>query len=90
MSLSNIGFAKQIKTYFKDRAPEFLVAKKEYTEVDIERKTEKCNRYFEEMHACVQKHGWNDNYCQVGAKAKYDQCVMKRDKMMRIREESLC
>ena len=27
---------------------------------------------------CVQKHGWNDNHCQVTVKPKYDRCIIKR------------
>ena len=84
MSLSSVGLGKQTKNYFRDRLPEFLVAKKEYTEKDIERKTQKCDRIFEEMHECIQKHGWNDNHCQANAKSRYDRCIIKRDKMINI------
>ena len=52
---------------------------KVYTEEDYKRKVEKCEHLFDELHECVQKHGWNDNHCQAVIKPKYDQCIVKRD-----------
>ena len=48
-------------------------------------KTKKCEDLFEKLHYCVQKHGWNDNHCQVTIKPKYDRCIIKRvrDRLLR-------
>lgn len=48
------------------------------TQRDIDAKIKRCEELFESMHFCVQKHGWNDNHCQVTVKPKYDRCIMKR------------
>jgi hypothetical protein len=48
------------------------------TQEDIDGKTKKCEALFEQLHMCVQKHGWNDNHCQVTVKPKYDRCIIKR------------
>ena len=48
MSLSNVGLRKQINDFF------FFNGKaKNYTQKDIDRKGEKCEKLFEELHLCV-------------------------------------
>ena len=77
MSLSDIGLKKQVKAFFGwDNT-----TNKAYTEDDYNSKVEKCEYLFEELHDCVKKHGWNDNHCQAVIKPKYDQCIVKRDKI---------
>ena len=76
MALSDIGFKKQLKSFFGLGKPDKL-----YTEEDYDRKAAKCEDLFEELHDCVKKHGWNDNHCQAVIKPKYDQCIIKRDKI---------
>ena len=34
-----------------------------YTQEDVDKKAERCEELFEELHECAQKHGWNDNHC---------------------------
>ena len=58
MALSDIGLKKQIKSFLGLNGPS-----KVYTEDDYDRKEKKCEDMFEELHECVQKHGWNDNHC---------------------------
>jgi len=82
MSISNVGLRKQISDYFF-----FNKKAKNYTQEDIDRKAQKCEKLFEELHFCVQKHGWNDNHCQVTIKPKYDRCIIKRDKMINAFQE---
>ena len=82
MSISNVGIRKQINDFF------FFKGKaKNYTQKDIDEKTQKCDRLFEDLHLCVQKHGWNDNHCQGTIKPKYDRCIIKRDKMITALQE---
>jgi hypothetical protein len=73
MSISNVNLRKQVSDFF--------FGGKKYgacTQEDIEAKTKKCEELFESLHMCVQKHGWNDNHCQVTVKPKYDRCIIKR------------
>ena len=74
MSLSNIGLKRQIKDFFG-------ICQKDYTADDLKKKQARCDELFDELHNCVQKHGWNDNHCQAVVKPKYDQCIIKRDKI---------
>ena len=77
MALSDIGLKKQIaKLLHLDSS-----STKVYTKEDYDRKSAKCEHWFDELHACVQKHGWNDNHCQAVVKPKYDQCIIKRDQI---------
>ena len=70
MSLSNVNLKKQWTDFFKRN--------KNITQKEIDQKTKKCEELFEKVHYCVQKHGWNDNHCQLTIKPKYDRCIMKR------------
>ena len=70
MSISNVGLRKQFADFFK-REPK-------YTPDDLTKKEARCTDLFDNLHDCVQRHGWNDNQCQVVIKPKYDRCVIKR------------
>ena len=73
MSISNVNLKKQFSDFFFGRSKYASV-----TQEDIDGKTKKCEALFEQLHLCVQKHGWNDNHCQVTVKPKYDRCIIKR------------
>jgi hypothetical protein len=74
MSISNVNLRKQIGDllgFGKNKL-------ESCTQEDIDLKTKKCEDLFEKLHYCVQRHGWNDNHCQVTVKPKYDRCIIKR------------
>ena len=74
MSISNVNLRKQIGDllgFGKNKL-------ESCTQEDIDIKTKKCEDLFEKLHYCVQRHGWNDNHCQVTVKPKYDRCIIKR------------
>lgn len=70
MSLSDIGLRKQIRSWFF-ADPKFEVPQ-------LEHKEKRCEEIFGLLTDCVQRHGWNDNQCQVTIKPKYERCVIKR------------
>ena len=74
MSLNNVGLRKSLKDFF-------FFNNKEYNLDDYSNKQARCDDLFDEFKDCVARHGWNDNVCQVTQKAKYDRCVIKRDKI---------
>ena len=59
----------------------FPSKEEEITEQEIEAKTNECNEFFDQLHLCVKRHGWNDQYWEKNYMEKYEEWIKERDKM---------